>query len=56
VTVATYKADTPLPEAVGESCSTDGATAAIDSVNFYYGNPFVEKTSGILHFYKKYKR
>ena len=25
----------------------------VDSMNFYYGNPFVEKTTGILHFYKK---
>ncbi|VDL81826.1 unnamed protein product [Nippostrongylus brasiliensis] len=23
-----------------------------DHVNYYYGNPFVEKTDGILHFYK----
>lgn len=32
---------------------TDDTAKAIDEKGFFYGNPFVEVTKGIMHIYKK---
>uniref|UniRef100_A0A915PZM3 BRCA1-associated protein n=1 Tax=Setaria digitata TaxID=48799 RepID=A0A915PZM3_9BILA len=41
--------------ASGSSVSSKAANEGLDigNISFFSGNPFVEKTSGILHFYKK---